>query len=71
MCENTTFGVHEWNKNRPYTEKVKYPLFLNHMLFMIYLVFFEEIFYTLTPPPPPKKKKVLKTFLIIAENKDS
>ena len=24
--ENTNFGVHEWNKNRSYTEKVKYPL---------------------------------------------
>ena len=24
--ENTSFGVHEWNKIRSYTEKMKYPL---------------------------------------------
>ena len=24
--ENTTFGVHEWNKNWSYTEKVKFPV---------------------------------------------
>ena len=27
--ENTAFGVHEWNKNQSYTEKIKYPLYHN------------------------------------------
>ena len=31
--ENAAFGVHEWNKNRSYTEKIKYPLFLKIVYF--------------------------------------